>query len=52
MFVLGNTTIRKETYVTVAFMQVTVVTSELLSVEDKEILRFLPLREITLHTLC
>jgi len=48
VLLLGNT-IRRETYITVAFMKVTIVTSELLSAEGKEILR-LPSREITLHT--
>ena len=50
MFLLGNTR-RWGTYVTVAFMQVTIVASEFLSAEDKDTL-CLPLREITLHTLC
>jgi len=44
MLLLGNTR-RGGTYVTVAFMQVTIVTSEHLSAEDKETLR-LPLREM------
>jgi len=48
--ILGNTR-RGGTYVTVAFMQTAIVTSEPLSAEDRDILRFL-LREVTLHTLC
>jgi hypothetical protein len=48
MLLLGNTR-REEIYVKMAFMQVTIVTSEPLSAEDREIFR-LPLREITFHT--
>jgi hypothetical protein len=44
MLLLGNTR-RGGTYVTVAFMQVTIVTSEPLCAEGKET-RHLPLREI------
>jgi hypothetical protein len=46
MLLLGNTR-RGGTYATVAFMYVTIVTSEHLSAEDKQTLR-LPLREIPL----
>jgi hypothetical protein len=51
IYVATRNTRRGGTYVTVAFMQVTIVTSEPLSADDSEILR-LPLREINLHTFC
>jgi hypothetical protein len=40
------------TYVTLAFTQVAIVTSETISAGDKEETRHLPLREKHLHTLC
>jgi hypothetical protein len=50
MFHLGNTR-RRETYVTLAFMQVKIVTSKPLSARDMETSR-LSLKEIPLHTSC
>jgi hypothetical protein len=49
---LLENTRRGGNYMPVAIMQVTIVMSELLSPENKEWIRHLAFREITLHTSC